>query len=102
MLTKTVSIPALPVNTNSSQPLPFPASPDMVQNKAQKLEERYLSKSAQRVEMPAPVGPPPQLLTAPKDLRKSFNAIQEKIISMEGSNTLKGPPALIGNIAQEI
>jgi hypothetical protein len=69
MLTKTVSIPALPVNTNPSQNQhAFPASPDMVPNKAQRLEERYLSKSAQKVDMPAPVGPPPQTLNVPKDL----------------------------------
>jgi len=45
MLTKTVSIPALPVPTNIPAPASFPSSPDMVPNKAQKLEERYI-KSA--------------------------------------------------------
>jgi hypothetical protein len=46
MLTKTVSIPALPVNQNLNNIQAFPASPDMVLNKAQRLEERYMSKSA--------------------------------------------------------
>lgn len=97
MLTKTVSIPALPLSTNTQAPVSFPVSPDMVPNKAQKLEERYI-KSAQKVEatlQPVPVGPPS--LMASKDLMKSFNATAERLNSME--TTPKGPPTLSATIS---